>query len=252
MKHGKIIIPLLIALALCPLTLTGEIRGKVRIFVTDVKGNPIPGVKVTLVSQKSAVIKHELLTNDKGLAIHGSLENHVFEFTFEKEGYLTQTKMIKIPLGLLHREDIVLRTQEDLAGEMEAKDPRARAIKLYNEGAALLLTEEYEKALELFKESMTLDGSVYQAPYEAGRACFMLGRLDEAAAYAEKALSLKPDHAPAYRLLAAVAETHGEWSQAQEQLQIILERLPPEDPRVPGVRERLAAAERGLRGTTDR
>jgi tetratricopeptide (TPR) repeat protein len=205
-----IIIPLLIVAVLCSLTLRGEIRGKVRILVTDIKGNPVPGVKITLVSQKSSVIRHEIFTNDKGLAIHGSLENHVFTFTFEKEGYLTQTKMIKIPLGLLQREEIVLRTQADVTLEIQASDPHGQAINLYNEAATFLQKEDYEKALELLKESIALDGSIHQAHYEAGKACFMLGRYEKAAAYANETLLLKPDFAPAYRLLAAVAEKKGD------------------------------------------
>ena len=69
------------------LPLMSAVRGKVRVLVTDSQGNPIPGVKISLVSMKTAVMKFEITTNERGMATHGSLENHNFEFTFEKEGY---------------------------------------------------------------------------------------------------------------------------------------------------------------------
>lgn len=87
---------------------------------------------------------------------------------------------------------------------------------------------------------------------EQAEALLHLGRLAEAEAAAHGAVRVQEDLLLSRSVLAAVAETRGEWSRAHEQLQAILERLPPEDPRLPGIRERLGAAERGLRGPTPR
>ena len=210
MKARKAFAGLLAVLIGLPLAAGAEIRGRLRLYVADTAGNPIPGVKITLVSAQASVITREITTNDSGVATHGSMENHWFEVTFEKKGYLPLKKRIKIPLGELYREDIVLRTPEDAAAELLANSPRAQAINLYNEGAQALKQEEYERALGLFKESIALDATIHQAQYEAGRAGFLLGKYDEAAAFAEAALQLKPDYVVAYRLLAAIYEKKGD------------------------------------------
>jgi hypothetical protein len=85
---------------------------------------------------------------------------------------------------------------------------------------------------------------------EQAEALLHLGRLAEAEAAARRALWVQEDQLLSRSVLAAVAETRGEWPQAREQLQAILDRLPPGDPRIPGVRERLTAAERGLGNRT--
>jgi len=224
MKSKQIFAGLLAVMILFPLTLRSEIRGKVRIFVADTKGNPIPCVKITMVSTSSAVITHEIRTNEKGIATHGSLENHVFEFTFEKKGYLTQTKRIKIPLGELHREEIVMRSQEEMAMEIEANDPRSQAVNLYNQAVLFLQREDYEKALELLKKSISSDATIPQAQYEAGKASFLLGKYDEAAAFAGAAVLVKPDYVLAYRLLAAIYEKKGDMEESARYTKLAQEK----------------------------
>jgi cytochrome c-type biogenesis protein CcmH/NrfG len=83
---------------------------------------------------------------------------------------------------------------------------------------------------------------------EEAEALLDLDRLAEAEAAARRALRVHGDLLLPRSVLAAVAERRGDWPQAREQLQTLLDRLPPDDPRAPGVRQRLATAERGLRG----
>jgi len=87
---------------------------------------------------------------------------------------------------------------------------------------------------------------------EEAEALLHLGRLAEAEAAARRALGVQGDLLLPRSVLAATAERRSDWPQAREQLQALLDRLPPDDPRAPGVRERLATAERGLRGLAAR
>ncbi len=83
---------------------------------------------------------------------------------------------------------------------------------------------------------------------EHSDALLQLGRTEEATVVAQQALRVQAEQVLPRSVLASAAERRGAWAEAREQLQAILNRLEPDDPRVPGVRERLAAAERGLRG----
>lgn len=83
---------------------------------------------------------------------------------------------------------------------------------------------------------------------ERAETLFQLGRFDEATAAAQQALRLQGDLLLPRSVLAAVAEHRQAWAEARDQLRTILANLKPDDPRVPGIRERLEAAERALRG----
>jgi tetratricopeptide (TPR) repeat protein len=205
-KHQKIIRDVLLIMILLTLPLMSAVRGKVRIYITDSKGKPIEGVKITLISQRTSVIKHVIYTNKRGMATHGSLENHVFEFTFEKEGYQPQKKMIKIPAGLLKKDDITLYTREEAIMQMEAKDPYAQAINKYNQATLFMKKKDYGKALELLKESISLDDSIHQAHYEIARIYYFQEKYEEAIEHAKEAIFLDENYSPPYRLLAAVYE----------------------------------------------
>jgi len=87
---------------------------------------------------------------------------------------------------------------------------------------------------------------------EQSDALMQLGRTAEAAGVARRALRAQPELLLPRSVLASVAEQRGAWAEAREQLEAILGRLQPDDPRIPGVRERLAAAERALQGPAAR
>jgi tetratricopeptide (TPR) repeat protein len=216
MKHPKIIRHFLIILILFTLPLISAVRGKVRIYITDSKGNPIEGVKVSLVSQRTSVVKHVIYTNKRGMATHGSLENHVFEFTFEKEGYQPQKKKIKIRAGLLEKDDITLYLVEEAIMQMESKDPYAQAINKYNQAAIFLKNEDYEKALELLKESISLDDSISQAHYEISRVYYLQEKYEKAIKHAKEAIFLEEKYSPPYRLLAAIYEKMGNMEESKK------------------------------------
>jgi len=75
-----------------------------------------------------------------------------------------------------------------------------------------------------------------------------LGRSDEAKAEAQRALQLDGDLLLPRYVLAAVAERHGAWADAREQLRTILTYLKPDDPEAQRIRERLETAEGNVRG----
>jgi len=216
MKTPRLIKILLLLVFIFSLPLMSAIRGRIRILVTNSKWEPLSGVKITLISTKTATVKHTIITNTKGVATHGSLENHVFEFSFEKEGYQPQKKMIKIPAGLLVREDIMLLTIEEVIKKMEDKDPYVQAINKYNQAVFFLKKEENEKALPLLKESISLDDTLYQSHYEIGKIYYLQEKYQEAVGCLEEVILLNKEYAPAYRLMAAVYEKMGKKDESEK------------------------------------
>ncbi|MFC4777592.1 tetratricopeptide repeat protein [Paenibacillus sp. GCM10023252] len=79
--------------------------------------------------------------------------------------------------------------------------------KLLQGEAELLLAKQPPmllEAIEMLKESTELDPLNLEAYYMLGVACFTIGQLDEAAAYAREAIRLDPGHTAARRLFADV------------------------------------------------
>jgi len=216
MKTQKVIKILLLFVFIFSLPLMSAVRGRIRILVTNSNWEPIPGVKITLISTKTATVKHTIFTNKRGVATHGSLENHVFEFTFEKEGYQLQKKMIKIPAGLLKKEEVMLLTIEEAIKKIEEKDPYAQAINKYNQAIVFLKKEENEKALPLLKESISLDDTLFQSHYEIGKIYYLQEKYQEAISCLEEVILLNKEYAPAYRLMAAVYEKMGKKDESEK------------------------------------
>jgi tetratricopeptide (TPR) repeat protein len=202
------------------LPVMSAVRGKVRVYVTDSQGKPLPGVKITLVSMRSSIIKHEIATNERGIATHASLENHNFEFTIEKEGYQTQKRMVKIPAGLLKKEDITLYTIEETIMQMESKDPYAQAINKYNQAVVFIKKEDYERALTLLEESISLDETIPQPHYEIGKILFTQEEYQEAIKSIEEAILLDEEYVPAYRLMAAIYEKLGDKKESEKYIKL--------------------------------
>jgi len=82
---------------------------------------------------------------------------------------------------------------------------------------------------------------------ERAEALLQLGRGDDAKTAAQHALELDRDLLLPRWILATVAEQRGALAEARDQLQALLPRLEPNDPRLPIVRGRLEAIERHLR-----
>ncbi len=200
---------LIVASLILSAALVGDTKGKLRITVKNSKGDPIPGAKITLVSTQIPAIRYQIVTKDRGIALHGALENHYFEITIEKEGYQALKKTVKIPARELQDESVVLLTQEEAVTKEGAGDPHTQAINKFNQAAVLLNREEYDKALPLLRESIALDDTIYQSHMEIARIFYIQGNCQEAVDHLQKVISLNKEYSPAYRLMAGTYEKMG-------------------------------------------
>ena len=169
------------------------VLGRLHLTVINKKGEPIKGVRVTLQSTKISTSVYKITTDKKGLAIQIGLRNHVFVVTLEKQGYRKYQTHIKIPAGLVQKEIITLKTNEEVIEEQEAKDPHAQAINNFNKAVPLIKEKKYEEALVFLKKSIALDDTIIQSYYYLGVCYYEMEENEAAIEPLKKVIELKED-----------------------------------------------------------
>jgi tetratricopeptide (TPR) repeat protein len=98
---------------------------------------------------------------------------------------------------------------------------RASAVRLYNDGVALLLARKFAQAQVLFESALALDESIAEAHNNLAFALRMQGRQNFAASLAHynRAIELKPDLAQAYNYRGVLFVQQGDRVQAQRDLE---------------------------------
>ena len=178
MKKFKVMISfLLFAAVFSNFLLPQEGRGQARLkgVVVDKDGNPIEGVKVELES-----LLHKLTmttkTNEKGIWSFIGLGRTVVQIKVSKEGYdpiiipRLDVSAIKNP-----EQEIVLKKITDVES-LERESPK----ELYLKGEKLYNQEEYEKALDVFKEFVEKQPDLYEAGVNIGNCYIKLKQYDKA------------------------------------------------------------------------
>jgi len=125
---------------------------------------------------------------------------------------------------------------------------RASALRVYNEGVALLVERRFRQAQERFEAALALDEQLAEAHNNLAFALRMQGRQNFAASLAhyDRALELKPTLAQAYMYRGVLFAQQGELARARQDL----ERLRGLDAKLAADLERAlggagAAADRG-------
>ena len=72
------------------------------------------------------------------------------------------------------------------------------STSLFDEAASAISARDYARALELYRQAITIDSQHAEAHYKHGNALKELGRLPEAILSYDRAVSLKPDYAHAH------------------------------------------------------
>jgi tetratricopeptide (TPR) repeat protein len=170
----------LLAFLLLPVPLAAIQQGRISGVVKDGKGDPLPGVKITITTKLITNFKVELKTDKNG---HwGTLLNDAtitYHYQFEKDGYIPTGQDKKVPIGGAEILDMQLLTQ----------------------------TQAVEKGI--VKQVEDPFSVAYNAAVEAIHA----NDLDTAFAKAQEAIKLGPEKANAYDLGAKVASMRKDWEQ---------------------------------------
>ncbi len=76
------------------------------------------------------------------------------------------------------------------------------AVTLYKQGVIYTNSRQFERAIEIYQQSINADPDYAEAFHELGYALLRLNRYDEAIIVCQKAISLRPNYADTYRNLA--------------------------------------------------
>jgi len=137
---------------------TGRLAGK----VTNTAGKPIANVSIKI-SRTDINWSKSIKIDPSGAYMQAGLDPKFFNMEISAEGYVTQQKQIKIPLGDVHTENVVLMTQEEAIKAnpgVVAADPgaglEAKAAQAFNEAVGLVNAQKFGEALPLL-ETATQD-----------------------------------------------------------------------------------------------
>ncbi len=210
MTKNRVWVLSLLSLLVLPAALVASTSGRLSGVVEDQQGNPIEGARVTLMAQEvqSAVTTE---TNRKGkfnLIVADATKAYLIRI--EKEGYQPVQEPIEVPIGSMIRRTWQLVPGESAAGAdmlQSAEDP---AGKLYNEGARLYNTGDFDGALEKFEAASQLDASIPEIWSGLARIYWSREQDAEGIAAAEKLVELDAENVLGLRILADAYREHGD------------------------------------------
>ena len=164
--------------------ITGAVDGTIKDMAT---GQPVSGVKISLVSAKTESLTFELTTDQKGHFYRSGLVPGIYKMTLEKEGYVPQGGSIRVVLDETTRLELKLEP---------AKGPEAGApavAKMVVAGNELIAAGKYDEAIARLGEAIAqlpLNAVPY---YYRGLAHEKSGKNEEALQDYQKAIELKAD-----------------------------------------------------------
>jgi tetratricopeptide (TPR) repeat protein len=211
-KAGLILCPVLLIIAIAgsaglKAAITGSVEGTVKDMAS---GQPVAGVKVTLVSAKTESLSYELTTDQKGHFYKSGLVPGIYKMTLEKEGYVPQGGSIRVVLDETTRLDLRLEpaTGAEAAGSSASKTVAA--------AGALINAGKYDEAIAKLNEAV---GQIPDSPvpyYYRGLAYERSGKTDEALQDYQKAIALKPDFILPHSRSGMIWARKGEYEKASE------------------------------------
>lgn len=104
-----------------------------------------------------------------------------------------------------------------------AAGARADAVRLYNDGVALLVARDFREAQVRFEAALAIDGDLAEAHNNLAYALRMQGRHNYAASLAHynRAIALKPALAQAYMYRGVLFSQQGELERARADLAVL-------------------------------
>lgn len=190
-------------------------EGRVVVTVTDLQGNPLPGVHATLTRPGTAYVL-EKTSDKKGqftlLIIDATQE---YRLMLEKEGYFPSDGPLKPriqdTLRLTLTMDKIPEPDPELVGA-------GKAVEAYNEGVKLLKDGDLPGSAAKFQEASSLDPDLPE-PYSAlGEVYVELGKHAEALAATDKLLALRPSDVRGLRTRFDALKALGETEKARATL----------------------------------
>lgn len=225
------------------LSLAASIQGTIKGVVTDLNGNPIDGVKITITSMRYAAVRYTLKSNKKGEFIQIGLQPDYYQISAEKDGYLPVVFEKRVAISQVVEANFEMEEGKYYVGEPPgekdfkkgnewfAKGMYEEAAKSYqqaiekepeepvyynNLGTSFTKLERYDEAIESYKQMLEVQPSSYTANKNLGELYGMHKEYHEALAYFSKAAELSPNDPDAFYNLGACLMNTGSREKAMD------------------------------------
>jgi tetratricopeptide (TPR) repeat protein len=187
----------------------GAIKGK----VTDEKGQPIPGAKIT-VTRISDSQKWTTTTDGKGDYLQGGLTSGAYAVLCEKEKIGSEMFRVNVAQRTFATADFKLIPGK-LAPQQKAE--LSKAVKgLFDEAVAARQAGDYQMAISKFNDMIAKMPKCPDCYYNIGLSQSDLKNWGAAETAFKQAIELAPDYIEAYNALASAYNAEGKLDLAQQ------------------------------------
>ena len=178
---------------------TGMVKG----IVTDDKGQPVEGAKITIEMNGGTGRRFETKSNKKGEYIQIGLNSGSYNIVAEKEKLGSAPRTVSVRVSAAAEVNLVI----GVATAAASKDAAAKAAELkkaFEEGVALSSAGKHAEAIEKFTAGAALTASCYDCYNNIGFSYAQLKDWDKAEAAYKKSIEVKSDDPSAYNGLATI------------------------------------------------
>jgi tetratricopeptide (TPR) repeat protein len=191
---------------------TGMVKG----VVTDDKGQPVDGAKVSIEMNGGTGRRYESKTNKKGEYIQIGLSGGSYKITAEKDKLGSAPVTVSVRANATAQADLILGVASAAASK-EAAEKNAQLKKVFEEGVALSSAGKHDEAIAKFNEAIGVSASCYDCYNNIGYSYAQKKDWEKAEAAYKKSTEIKPDDATAHSGLATVYNAERKFDLAAEE-----------------------------------
>jgi tetratricopeptide (TPR) repeat protein len=189
---------------------TGMVKGT----VTDDKGQPVDGAKVTLEMVGGTGRKFETKTNKKGEYIQIGLASGQYKVVAEKDKLGSAPATVGVRANTTQEANLTLALAS-AAATKEAQAKNAAITKVFDEGVQLSNSGQHEQAIAKFQEAIGIIPTCYNCYNNIAFSYSQLKDFAKAEEAYKKSIEVKPDDAAAYVGLAGIYFNTGKAADAK-------------------------------------
>ena len=210
MMMRKLII-LVLFISLFSLSLWPSIQGKIEGIVTDVNGNPLEKVTVTITSLKISTRHFEVNTDKEGKFTQVGIWPDYYLVNFKKSGFLPVSLEVRVYIAESSKVEIKM----EKAGQVMERN-LSMADELLLEGNKLYKEKKYEEAARTYEEATKLNSTQWGYYFNLGLAYKKLNKFKEALVVFQKAIELNPESYSSNKELGEIFAKSENYTEAKE------------------------------------
>jgi tetratricopeptide (TPR) repeat protein len=192
-----------LAVLACALPAAAQSTGMVKGVVSDDKGQPVEGAKVTIEMTGGTGRRFETKTNRRGEFIQIGLNSGPYRVTAEKEKLASAPATVNVRVNTTQETNLVLGVAS-AASSKEAIAKNAELRKIFEEGVNFSSAGKHDEAIERFTAAAAVSPTCSDCYNNIGYSHSQKKEWDKAEAAYKKSIEVKADDAAAYNGLATV------------------------------------------------